>query len=68
MAIRMAYGSSQAKVELELQLLTYTTVTGTLDLSRICDLCCSLWPCRILNPLGEARDQTLILMETMLGP
>ena len=33
-----AYGSSQAGVELELQLLAYTTATAMLDLSRICYL------------------------------
>ena len=30
----------------------------------ICDLCHSLWQGRILNPLGKARDQTHILMDT----
>ena len=25
---------------------------------------CSLWQCRILNPLSEARDRTFILMDT----
>ena len=34
------------------------------DLSYICDLCHSSWQCQILNPLNEARDQTLILMDT----
>ena len=29
-------------VELELHLRAYTTATATLDLSRVCDLCCSL--------------------------
>ena len=28
----------------------------------------SLWQHQILNPLNEARDQTCILMKTMLGP
>ena len=28
-------------------------------------LYCSLWQCRILNPLSEARDQTYILTDTM---
>ena len=55
-------------VELELQLLAYATVTVMTDLSHICDLGRSLWQCQILNPLSEARDQTLMLTETTLGP
>ena len=51
-------------VELELQLLAYTTATATLNPGRICDLHCSLWQCWILNPLSEARDQTQVLMCT----
>ena len=51
-------------VELELQLLAYATVTVMTDLSHICDLGRSLWQCQILNPLSEARDQTLILTDT----
>ena len=47
---------SRLEVEPELQLLTYATATVTPDLSNICDLHCSLWQCRILNPLSEARD------------
>ena len=54
-------------VELELQLPAYTTATAALALSCICDLCCSLWQCRILNPLNEVRDQTHILMEAVSG-
>ena len=30
------------------------------DLSHICDLCCSLWQCWILNLLSEARDWILM--------
>ena len=41
-------------VESELQLPAYTTATATPDPSCICDLCCSLWPCWILNPLSKA--------------
>ena len=59
-----AYGSSQAGIELELQLLVYATAMATLDLSHIYHLCCSLWQCRILNSLREARDRTHILVET----
>ena len=41
-------------VESELELLAYTTVIATLDLSCICSLCRSFRQCRILNPLNEA--------------
>ena len=37
----MAYGSSQARVEVELQLLAYATETATQDPNLICDLHCS---------------------------
>ena len=49
-------------VESELQLSAYTTATP--DPSRICNLHHSLHQHRILNPLSEARDWTLILMDT----
>ena len=49
----------------EVQLQTYTTAIATLDLSHICDLCCSLWQHQILNPLSEARDQACIFMDTI---
>ena len=55
------------EIESELQLPAYTTATATLDLSHICDLQCSLWQHQILYPLSEARDQTCILTDTMLG-
>ena len=51
-------------VKLDLQLLAYTAATAMWDLSRICDLCHSLWQSQILNPLIEARDWTHILMNT----
>ena len=51
-------------VELELQLLAYTTATATPDLSRVCNLHHSSRPCQILNPLSEARDWTHVLMDT----
>ena len=55
-------------VKSELQLQAYPTATAMPDPSCICNLCCcSLWQCQILNPLNEARDQTCIFMETMLG-
>ena len=50
-------------VESELQLLAYSVATATPDLSHVCDLH-NLWQHRILNPLREARDQTLNFMDT----
>ena len=55
------------QVESELQLWVSATATVLLDLRHICDLCHSLQQCQILNPLSEARDQTHILMDVMLG-
>ena len=59
-----AYGSSQARVKLELELLAYTTATATPDLSHIFDLYHSSRQRCIFNPLGRARDWTHILMDT----
>ena len=50
-------------VQLELQLLVYTTATAMQVPSRICDLHHSSGQHWILNPLGEARDQTHVLMD-----
>ena len=55
---------SRLGVDLELQLPVYTTVTATSVPSLICDLHHSSRPCQVLNPLGEARDQTCGLMDT----
>ena len=55
---------SRLGIELELQLLAYTTAIATPDPSCICDLRGSLRQYRILNPLREARNQTHILMDT----
>ena len=49
-------------VELELQLLAYTTAKP--DLSLVCNLHHSSQQCRNLNTLSEARDRTCILMDT----
>ena len=57
----------RVRVKLELQLPTYATATATPDPSHIFDLHCFLRQCWILNPLIEARDQTHILTDTMLG-
>ena len=46
-------------VQLELQLLAYATAAAMSDPSYVCDLHHSSWQHRILNPLREARDQTL---------
>ena len=40
------------------------TATATPDLSCVCNLHHSSWQCWILNPLSEARNQTLVLMVT----
>ena len=45
---------SRLAVELELQLLAFTTAMS--DLSHIYNLHCSLQQHRTLNPLSEARD------------
>ena len=50
-------------VELELELLAYTTATATRDSSLLCNLHLSSWQCQILNPLSEDRDWTLVLMD-----
>ena len=40
---------------------------ATLDSSRICNLCCSLHQCHILNQMSKARDRTHILTEDSSG-
>ena len=50
--------------ESELQLQDYATATEMWDLSCICDLHQSSLKRWNPNPLSEARDQTLILMDT----
>ena len=65
----VAYRISKApklgvRVESELKLQAYTIAIATLDLSHISDLDHSSQQCWIPGPLSEARDQTLILMET----
>ena len=46
------------------QLPAYTTATAMLDPSHICNLCCSLWKCQILNPLSKGRNRTHLLMDS----
>ena len=54
-------------MESELQLLAYTTATAIPNLSHICILQHSAGQCWILDPLSEAKDQTSILTDTLLG-
>ena len=54
-------------VKSELQPQAYATAIATQDLSHICNLCCSLKPHQILNPMREARDRICILMDTLSG-
>ena len=43
-------------VQLELQPPAYASATAKWDPGCICDLCCSLQQCQILNPLNKARS------------
>ena len=65
----MVYGSVRARGQIRAAaaVAAYTTATAMPDLSHACDLHHSLWQCQILNPLSEARDETCMLTETMLG-
>ena len=51
------------EIQLELQLLAYTTATASWDLSRVCDLHHSSQQHRILTLLSKARDQTCVLVD-----
>ena len=55
---------SSLGIETELQLLAYFTATAVPDMSHICDLHHSSQQCQILNPPGEARDRSLVLVDT----
>ena len=63
-AIPAAFGSFQARSHIRASAATQIIPTATQDLSRICDLRCSLQQCQTLNALSEARDQAHILMDT----
>jgi len=52
------------EIKSELQLLAYTTVPATADLTHVCNLHHSSQQCPILNPLCRARDGTQDLMDT----
>ena len=51
-----ACGIFQARAQIRAAAEAYATATATLGPSHICDLCCSLQQCQILNPLSKARD------------
>ena len=53
-------------VQLELQLLAYTTATATQDPSHDCDLHHSSRQCQIFNPLSEVRDRTPVFRDASL--
>ena len=65
MAAPAAYGSSGAGNQIGVATEAYAIATTTPDLSRICNLCCSLQQHQILKPLSEAKDQTHILVDTV---
>ena len=67
MVAPMAYGSSQARGRVGDAAEAYTIATAMPDPSHFCELCFSLRQHHILNPLGEARDRTHILMKTTSG-
>ena len=67
-ATPVAYGSSHARGSIGAAAAAYATAMVILDLRCICDVLGSLRQHWILNPPKEARDQTSILTETMLGP
>ena len=54
-------------VKSELQLQAYATAAATSDSSHFCHLRRSLGQCQILNLPSKVKDQTHILMDTMLG-
>ena len=60
----VAFGSSQARGQIGVQLPVYTTATAMQDPSHVCDLYHILRQYWILNPLNDARDGTHILVDT----
>ena len=58
------FGVPRIGVELELQLLAYTTAIATWDPSYVCNLHHSSRQRWIPDPLNEARDGNRILMDT----
>ena len=47
------YGSFWVRDRFRAAAEAYVTPTATLDPSHICEPCCSLWQCQILNPLSH---------------
>ena len=64
MATPEAYGGSQARGQIVLQLPAYTTATTTRAPCHVCNLHHRSRQCRIPDPLSEARDGTRNLMDT----
>ena len=67
MAAPVAYGSAQARDGIGAAAEASATAETREDPSCICDLHHSLKQHQILNHLSEARDQTCIFTDTMLG-
>ena len=63
-AIPMAYGSSQARGQIENASTSLHRPTAMQDTSCVCNPHHSSWQCQILDPLSEARDQKHVLMNT----
>ena len=59
----MAYGGSQAGVELELQLPAYASATATGIWAESATYTTAHGNTQILNPLSEVRDRTYVLMD-----
>ena len=60
-----AHESSQATGQISTAVEAYATGTAIPGLSHMFEVQGTMQQHRILNPLSEARDRTLILMETM---
>ena len=67
MASPLAHGNSKARGQTGATAEAYIIATATVDPNYICDLCCSLWQCQILNPLSKGQGSNYILTETS-GP
>ena len=63
-----AYGGSQTRSQIELQLPAYTTGTATPDPNHVYDLRHGSWQRWMPDPLREAGDRTPILMDTSRVP
>ena len=63
-AAHVAYGSSQSRGKLELQVSAYTSATAMQDLNCVCDPYHISWQHRILNPLSKVRNWNGIFIDT----